>query len=186
MAGKESTKEFEAFHKPSVLQKYHEKLFIGVIVEEESIQKKNKKEFIPYSEPKWIHGAPSPYYNKSHLKFNKAVCEFTEKELIPNTFEWEDVKKEVPKSFRLRCGEVGLLSGLFGKWPKEYVPKAEILNGISPDEFNYFHELILIDQMSKCASFGVLGNVFVTHTIGLSPIINFGSKYLQDKGKKKR
>jgi alkylation response protein AidB-like acyl-CoA dehydrogenase len=139
------------------------------------------QEFIPYGEPKWLQGYNSPYYNESHFKFCKIISKFSETELLPNTFEWEDIKKEVPKSFRKKCGDNGILSCLFGKWPKEYTKEAEILSGMKPEEFNYFHELILIDQMSKCASFGVLGNIFVTHTIGLSPVLNFASKYLQDK-----
>jgi cytochrome b involved in lipid metabolism len=43
MAGKESTKEFEAFHKSSILQKYHDKLFVGEISDHEKIKKKNSK-----------------------------------------------------------------------------------------------------------------------------------------------
>ena len=46
---------------------------------------------------------------------------------------------------------------------------------------DYFHELVLIDELSRCGSGGVLWGMFGGLSIGLPPIMNFGSKYLQDK-----
>ena len=60
---------------------------------------------------------------------------------------------------------------------KAYVgpPPPELAN------LDYFHELVLIDELSRCGSGGVLWGMFGGLSIGLPPIMNFGSKYLQDK-----
>ena len=48
-------------------------------------------------------------------------------------------------------------------------------------EFDYFHELIMIDEISRCGSGGVLWGLFGGLSIGLPPVLNFGSQYLKQK-----
>jgi alkylation response protein AidB-like acyl-CoA dehydrogenase len=65
-------------------------------------------------------------------------------------------------------------------WPTKYIG-GNICGGVKPEEFDSFHELILIDEVARCGSGGVLWGLFAGLSIGLPPVMLFGSQYLQDK-----
>jgi len=44
---------------------------------------------IPFSEPSWVSGSSSPYYNESHRKVRSYVRKFVEEEISPFAQEWE-------------------------------------------------------------------------------------------------
>ena len=106
VAGLDATKEFEAFHKLSVLQKYS-KLVIGT--SEEPKTKLSSKPMILYAEPSNTY-LPTPYYNESHTNFRKAMRKFVEEEILPNCTEWEE-RKQVPSILRKKAFEYGFLAG---------------------------------------------------------------------------
>ena len=62
-----------------------------------------------------------------------------------------------------------------------WVFRSFIAGGVKPEEFDPFHELILIDEIAHAGSGGILWGLFGGLAIGLPPILLFGSKYLQDK-----
>ena len=57
-----------------------------------------------------------------------------------------------------------LPSGVGAPWPVEYAG-TNIAGGINPEEFNYFHELIAVDEMCRCGAAGVSAS-FVGLSIG--------------------
>ena len=65
-------------------------------------------------------------------------------------------------------------------WPTEYAG-SHVAGGIKPEEFDSFHELILLDEVARCGSGGVSWGLFLGLSVGLPPIMHFGSKYLKDK-----
>lgn len=175
VAGKDASKEFEVFHRPSTLKKY-ERLCIGEIEDHKQVI-----EFIPYAEPSYFQHSYSPYYKESHRKFRNALKSYVELNLLPYVFDWEE-NMEVPQEVRVNLYQAGLLPCVVGYWPKEYFPNEKILDGVvKPEEWDMFHNLVFTDELSKTGSFGVIGNIITTLAIAVSPIIHFGSKYLQDK-----
>ena len=50
----------------------------------------------PLSEPPWLCGHPSPYYNDSHRQWQEFCREFIYKELNEHAQEWE-AEGEVPE-----------------------------------------------------------------------------------------
>jgi predicted heme/steroid binding protein len=174
VAGKDASKEFTTFHSKDVLAKYL-KLCIGSLKDSKEIP----KEVIHYAEGSKWQGFNSIYYKESHRKFRTAVREFVDKELMPYVSEWEEAR-EVPVEIRKKCGQAGMLCGFVSEWRKEYAPVG-IPGGVKPEEYDMFHEFILVEEFSRLASFGVVGNIFVTMSIALPPILNFGSKFLKDK-----
>lgn len=48
---------------------------------------------VPYGDPLWYSGNPTPYYNESHVRFRAAMREFVEKEITPNAHKWDEDKK---------------------------------------------------------------------------------------------
>ena len=195
-SGKDATQKFNALHDKSVLAKYGQQLYIGDVASKVpggskinkfqliGEQMKTDNAFgsgIPYGDPNWYQDWNSPYYNDSHRKFRKYVREFTEKEIIPFTHEWDEAK-QFPKELYGKLAKAGLLGLCAGSpWPTEYLGE-EIAGGtIKLEEYDHFHELIFGDEISRCGSGGVLWGLFGGLSIGLPPVLRFGSKYLQDK-----
>eukprot|EP00193_Tetraselmis_chui_P005801 CAMPEP_0177768086 /NCGR_PEP_ID=MMETSP0491_2-20121128/9519_1 /TAXON_ID=63592 /ORGANISM="Tetraselmis chuii, Strain PLY429" /LENGTH=673 /DNA_ID=CAMNT_0019284841 /DNA_START=39 /DNA_END=2060 /DNA_ORIENTATION=+ len=131
-------------------------------------------DLIPWGDPSWYRGEFTPYYTASHVAWRARVREFVELEIIPNAHEWDE-NKAMPKEIFRKAAQVGLLACTVGvPWPTEYA-------GPGPDGFDYFHELILIDELSRCGSGGVVWGLFGGLSIGLPPIVNFASKAMRDR-----
>ena len=129
---------------------------------------------IPYGDPSWYRGHNSPYYKPTHHAFRAKMREFTEREIIPYVSEWEE-SKSLPTELLKKCYEAQILpSCVGGKWQTEYI-------GPGPDSFDAFHELIMIDELSRCGSGGVMWGIMGGLAIGLPPVIQFASKYIKDK-----
>eukprot|EP01027_Heterolobosea_sp_BB2_P020511 GEZU01029264.1.p1 GENE.GEZU01029264.1~~GEZU01029264.1.p1 ORF type:complete len:529 (-),score=184.06 GEZU01029264.1:295-1881(-) len=195
LAGKDATKQFKLFHNAdAVLAKYGGSLLIGEIgmptAAPAPAARPRQQQLVlsgntfgsltPYADPSWYQGWSSPYYNESHRKFRAAMREFVDREITPFCHEWDE-KKTIPRELWVRAYEAGWLPGVIGpKWPTQYVG-SNVCGGIRPEEYDYFHELILIDEFARCGSGGVLWGLFEGIAIGLPPIMKFGSKFLQDK-----
>jgi alkylation response protein AidB-like acyl-CoA dehydrogenase len=50
-----------------------------------------------------------------------------------------------------------------------------------PKDFDYFHELIILDEFGRCGSGGVLWGLLEGVHIGLPPVLNFGSDDLRKR-----
>ena len=44
---------------------------------------------VPFAEPPWLAGLPSPYFNESHKKWQAAIRPWIQKHLLDNAMEWE-------------------------------------------------------------------------------------------------
>ena|SRR3990167_4713041 len=123
-------------------------------------------EQIQFCEPYWYQGYPSPHYHEGHRKFRALVRKFVEEELKPNVDEW--IKTGYPKTLHERAYQLGI-SGIL--YPKEF-------GGTKPDDFDAFYELVLVDEITRVGG-GVLGQLGI-NSMGIPPIINFGSEYLKN------
>jgi alkylation response protein AidB-like acyl-CoA dehydrogenase len=130
---------------------------------------------VTYCDPAWYQGAVSPHYSASHVEWRKKCREFVESAVIPFVSEWES-EKAIPRSVAAACAREGLLQCVVGKGAYDLVAS----EGIRPPAgFDYFHELVFIDELARCASGGVLWGLIEGLQIGLPPVINFGSDYLK-------
>lgn len=127
-------------------------------------------DLIPYGDPYWYQGVQkSPYYNESHIAFRKKIREFVDKEIRPYVHEWDEAGTYPPE-----LHEKAYAAGIYGSmWPKEF-------GGTPPEKCDAFHDLILVDELSRCASGGLLWAVFFTFGISLPPVLNVGSQYVKD------
>jgi alkylation response protein AidB-like acyl-CoA dehydrogenase len=137
-------------------------------------------ELIPYGDPNWYQGWNTPYYRETHHQWRAACRAFCDKELMPNCHEWDE-KYELPRVLFKKAADAGLLACIIGPpWPVQYVG-ANLAGGVKPEEFDYFHELIFIDELARCGSGGVVWGLMAGISIGLPPIMHFAGKHLQDK-----
>ena len=75
----------------------------------------------------------------------------------------------------------GWLAGVVGvPYPVEYVGE-NIGGGIHSSQFDHFCELILTDEVARCGSGGVVWGLFGGLSIGLPPVMKFGSQQLKER-----
>jgi hypothetical protein len=171
--GKDATSEFYEFHKVQTLQKYS-KLQIGRL---ESPKPKEIPKQLQYSDPSWSQGFKSPYWNDSHKRLRDFTRSFVEKEITPFCFEWEE-SRSFPKEIHSKMYQIGLYPGLSGTWPSEYCDVNPPC-GIRPQDWNYFHESVILDEIARCGSQGVCSMLSEGIGLGLPPILSSGSEYLK-------
>lgn len=132
---------------------------------------------VPYGDPNWYaEGYQSPYYKPTHERWRQRCRDFVEAEIIPNVSEWE-INKAIPKEYYEKCGAAGLLPCVVGAKSGAF----DLVPAEAPEEFDYFHELIFIDELARCASGGVLWGLIEGLQIGLPPVLNFGSPEMKKR-----
>jgi len=196
--GKDSTAKFNMFHNSAkVLGKYGPSLYIGDVAAAAAPadEKKKKKkqplftlppnpntfgEQTPYCEPAWYAGWNTAYYKESHRNFRAAIRAFVDKEIIPFVDDWDEAKA-IPRDIYHKAAAAGWLPGCVSPpWPTEFAGE-RIAGGVKPEEYDAFHSLILIDELSRAGSGGVCWAIFAGLGIGLPAILHFGSDELKAK-----
>ncbi|GAA5876614.1 hypothetical protein JCM8547_002422 [Rhodosporidiobolus lusitaniae] len=207
MAGKDATDKFWQFHSKKILQETAVPFLIGQLstggvdeakdVEEavekeveQSVEKPDEEEeqdetyfgdLVPFGDPFWYQDWASPYYNDSHRKVRTAIRKFTDTYLTPNAHTWDDAHEIPPEEYK-RIASVGILAAVAAGatgWPTEYAEGVPVPGGINPEEWDAFHNLILVDELSRCASGGILYGLIGGFAISIGPILHFGSDELK-------
>lgn len=162
--GTDATKQFDAFHGPSVLKNIASKYLIGEVgaetQETDDVVDVNPLQvgeaygdMVPFGDPMWYQDWYSPYYNDSHRKVRQAVRDFVERDIMPYTFEWDEAK-ELPRDIIEKAAKAGIFASVVGHVDPKYVPY-DMPGGIPITEFDAFHHLIVADELSRCGSGGV-------------------------------
>ncbi|KAJ3241882.1 hypothetical protein HDU81_009744 [Chytriomyces hyalinus] len=176
VAGKDATDEFYSLHRHSILDKY-KRLRIGSIAGQtpQVVQEDGAISKVPYAESSFWMGSKSPYYNESHIAFRKAVRTFIDQELRPHAQEYEDQGGKIDVELFQKMGRFGLLASRIGPGPHlKFVPSLPA--GIKPEQFDYFHEQIAHEEMSRLGSPGFADGLGAGFCIGLPPLLAFGTK----------
>ncbi|RPB16214.1 acyl-CoA dehydrogenase NM domain-like protein [Morchella conica CCBAS932] len=175
VAGKDATAEFFQMHRHEVLLKY-EKLCVGTIAgETPQVLTIGPGDLspVPYSEPQWlVPEFSSPYYKESHRKLRKAARIFVDEHLRPEALRIEESGERPSKEIIKLMWENGMNPMRLG--PGKHLKGHTLMGGIvTPEEFDYFHELVLTQELSKthgrACNDGFLGGM----VIGLPPVLNF-------------
>ena len=66
-------------------------------------------------------------------------------------------------------------------YPTHYGTVPPSLKDLKPEEIDPFHEMICVDELSRCGSGGVAWGVSGGLTIGLPPVLRYGRKEVADK-----
>ncbi|PVH95515.1 acyl-CoA dehydrogenase-like protein [Periconia macrospinosa] len=133
---------------------------------------------LPWAEPSWYTGHPSPYYKESHRRLRDFMRKWCEKYTLPYTEEWAEAGA-VPASLYHECAKAGLLVPIAsGKSiPKEW-SHYPIVAGIKPEEWDGFHDFVLWDELIRG---GGIVSLFIGLTVGAPPLLKFANQQLQDK-----
>ncbi|CAL5869154.1 uncharacterized protein PFLUO_LOCUS3382 [Penicillium psychrofluorescens] len=135
---------------------------------------------IPGADPAWHCRHDHPYYNESHHRLQKFVREYVSGEISPNVEEWEK-QGEVPETAFRRHASLGFLAVSAFPIPKEYASGVTLPAGLSVDEWDEFHDAIIIDEMARCACLGTIWGINGGATVGGPPIDLYGTASQKEK-----
>ncbi|KAK0438190.1 peroxisomal acyl-CoA-dehydrogenase [Desarmillaria tabescens] len=185
LAGQDATEAFYGLHRHEVLQKpQYQRLQIGVIEGEgPSIHPRAIGELsrVPYGEPTWLtSGYFSPYFSENHKRFQAAMRQFVDEFVTPDAEIHEEDGKRPSQSLFDKMAELNMLAMRMG--PGKHLKGLKLMNGlVKPEEFDYFHDLIITQELSRCNARGYGDGLLSGTVIGLPPVLNFGSEELKAK-----
>ncbi|KAN0129166.1 acyl-coa dehydrogenase [Lactarius tabidus] len=185
IAGKDATQAFFGLHRLEVLYRpQYTRLQIGTIRGQQPLIKPLSADEIsqvPYAEPSWlVPGFSSPFYNESHRRFQKAMRKLVNEVVLPDAIRCEENGKRVSQEVMDKLGEMNLIAMRLG--PGKHLKGRTLLGGVvTPEEFDYFHELIINAELGRCGTRGYMDGLFAGDVIGLPPLLCFGSRELQAK-----
>jgi acyl-CoA dehydrogenase len=105
---------------------------------------------VPFSEPPWLNGLPSPYYNDSHRRWQKACRAFIQEHLLENCFDWDEQGLVPEHVFKEFAEHNMLIPSLPAPLPVDWLKKLgvrELLGGVKVEEFDYIHTAIYTDEV---------------------------------------
>lgn len=142
------------------------------------------KPVIPFSEPPYLAGLPSPYYKQTHLKWQKAIREFISVHLLENALQW-DTEETVPEHVFETFAQAGMLiPSLPAPLPIEWLKCLgihDILGAVKVEEFDYIHAMIYCDEMARSGLAGPSGSLTTGISFGVPPILKYGDRQLQER-----
>ncbi|KAG8626832.1 hypothetical protein KVT40_005777 [Elsinoe batatas] len=138
---------------------------------------------VPFSEPPWLCGIPSPYYTDSHRAFQKKCRAFVEENLLKHAMDWEREETVPEHVFEVFSKAHMLIPSLPAPLPVDRLKSLGIhdILGVKVEEWDAFHGLIAGDEMLRSGLAGPPGSLTTGIAFGVPPILKFGSKELQDK-----
>ena len=104
---------------------------------------------VPFSEPPWLCGLPSPYYKESHKQFQKEARKFISKHLLEHALEWDRDEQLPEQVFEAFAKHGWLLPSLPAPLPISWLKKLDIkqIGGVKVEDFDYLHASIYMDEV---------------------------------------
>jgi alkylation response protein AidB-like acyl-CoA dehydrogenase len=183
IAGQDATDAFYGLHRHEVLERpQYQRLQVGYIDgETPSLNGRIEGQLskVPYAEPTWLsEGYHSPYYKESHRKLQQAVRKFHDEVIYPDAQAREEDGKRPSLEVIHKMAEVNLSAMRAG--PGKHLKGLTLLGGVvKPEEFDYFHELVVHQEIARCGARGYGDGLQAGAIIGLPPVLNFGSPELK-------
>lgn len=133
-------------------------------------------DLLPFGDPAWYQSYNSPYYNNTHRELRKYFREYVEANFMDNVDDWDEAGA-IPKEVYLEAGKTGALALCIGRpWPTKYFGPCPW--GYEPD---YFHELIMLDELCRTGSAGFIWGLAGGTTIGLPPVYHRATDEVKER-----
>lgn len=177
--GLDVTSEFFELHRKDVLTKYS-KLRVGRLENTSpAVPRSDEMSAVPFAELPAFQGQNSPYYTDSHKRLLLDVRHFVQTELEP-VAEAADLAGTLPdRELQMKLGMSGLMVSRMGPGPWLAVAKSigiHIPGDVPPDEFNFFHEMLVHQEISRLGRPGFIDSLGAGWLISAPAVYNFASE----------
>ncbi|OAP64213.1 hypothetical protein AYL99_00185 [Fonsecaea erecta] len=135
---------------------------------------------IPFADPSWHSRPDHPYFRDSHRRLQPFIREYIDSEVAPNVEEWEKQGFIPEKAFK-RHASLGFLAASVFPIPKELARGITLPAGIGLDEWDEFHDAILVDEMARCGCLGTVWGINGGATVGGPPLDRYGTEEQKER-----
>jgi alkylation response protein AidB-like acyl-CoA dehydrogenase/predicted heme/steroid binding protein len=180
-AGQDVSEDFWGLHRAEVLDKYA-RLKKGRLADAgpprtSALDELCSMSAVPFAEA----SMESPYFKESHIALRKAMREFWCRTTYEDAIECEAKASEPSADVRRQIGQAGIIAMSQGPGPHLKLAPNGLMGGVvQPDEFDYFHELIVQEERSRCFCPGYEDGLDAACTIGVPVIVKYGSDWMKD------
>lgn len=185
IAGQDATEAFFSVHRSEVLEKpQYAKLRIGSVGPQpnaKDLSAVDRLSKVPYGEPTWLSpGFKSPYYNETHRELQRRMRVLVDDLLYPDGQLKEADGKHVSREVLDEMARLNVHAMRLG--PGKHLKGLTLMDGaVKPEEFNYFHELVITQELTRVGTRGYGDALLSGLVIGLPPVLNFGSEALRQR-----
>ncbi|KAJ4175558.1 hypothetical protein NW759_017662 [Fusarium solani] len=136
---------------------------------------------LPYAEPAWARGYPSPYYNDSHRRLRAAMRSWVDENLMPHTLEWE-TSQVLPDWLWEKAAKDGVIMPMAAgaAIPQEWAGKYPIMGNIAPEEWDGFHDLTIHDEFERVGGVGIHNGLVGCTVLAVPLLQKYGSQSIKD------
>lgn len=186
-AGQDVTEDFYGLHRNEVLDKY-KRLKKGRVSDAgkervTAAEARSAISQVPFAEPAYLQGLDSPFFKQSHHELRKAVRKFLQDDdFVDDAMECEATARAPSQELRQKLGQAGILAMVQGPGDHlKYAPNG-LMNGVvKPEEFDYFHELIVQEERSRFFCPGWEDGIDAACSIGVPVVIKYGPTWMKEE-----
>ena len=136
----------------------------------------------PYADPPYLSRGVSPYYTESHLRLQREVRQYVAERITPYCEEWERNGSVTSDVIRTHSTLGYMAVSIYPLAVEQIKAVGQRLPGdIKPEDWDGFHDLIVIDEIARCGYLGVIWALSCGNSIGAPPLILFGTKEQKEK-----
>ncbi|CEH19425.1 acyl-dehydrogenase [Ceraceosorus bombacis] len=184
IAGQDATETFFGLHLHEVLLRpAYQRLMIGEIKGEESKvvpDELGSRSKVPYAEPMWLtDNYFSPYFKESHRRLQKEFRAYVDSMIYEVAQRCEANGKRPDVELLQDMGKKGINAMRMG--PGKHLHGRKLFADVKGEEFDYFHELVITQELVRMGARGFGDGLNGGMVIGLPPVMNFGSQKLKDE-----
>ena len=138
---------------------------------------------VPFAEPSYLCGLPSPYFQKTHLEFQKRCRAWFEEHFIPFALEWETEGTVPPHVWDIFNKYNMLIPNLKSPLPVEWLKRLNISHIllVPVEDWDSLHTAVWVDERARTGISGPGSSLSPGFAYGIPPILSFGSKALQER-----
>ena len=139
---------------------------------------------IPFAEPPYLNGLPSPYYTPELRQWQRACRAFIDEHLTQHAFDWERAGAVPPHVYAQFARAHMLVPTLPAPLPVAALRAAgihDILGVVRVEDFTAFHQLVYGDEMARSGLAGPGASLTTGMAFGVPPIVQFGGRELRER-----
>ncbi|KAJ4516298.1 hypothetical protein HRR83_001626 [Exophiala dermatitidis] len=138
---------------------------------------------VPFAEPSYLRGLPSPYFKKTHLDFQKRCRAFMNEHFLPHALEWETAGTVPEHVWHTFNKHNMLLPNLKSPLPVQWLKRLGLndILGVPVEEWDHLHTAIWVDERARTGISGPGSSLTPGFAYAIPPLLAFGSPALQEK-----